>query len=58
MLKFGVAKREVPGYTFIRRYLIGQGGYEPTITGNTNPEPRVVTDMVNATIELVKSSGI
>lgn len=36
---------------------IEQGGYEPTITGGTTPEPRIGTDMVNATIELLEKSG-
>ncbi len=37
---------------------IEQGGYEPTITGGTTPEPRIGTDMVNATIELLEKSGL
>lgn len=37
---------------------IEQGGYEPTITGATTPEPKIGTDMVNATIELLEKSGL
>ncbi len=37
---------------------IEQGGYEPTITGGTTPEPKIGTDMVNATIELLEKSGM
>ena len=37
---------------------IEQGGYEPTITGGTTPEPKIGTDMVNATIELLEKSGL
>lgn len=36
---------------------IEQGGYEPTITGATTPEPKIGTDMVNATIALLENSG-
>lgn len=36
---------------------IEQGGYEPTIYGATTPEPRIGTDMVNATIDLLSKSG-
>ncbi|MBQ4545154.1 MAG: hypothetical protein II996_06260 [Oscillospiraceae bacterium] len=32
---------------------LAQGGYEPTITGKTTPEPKIGTDMVNSTIELL-----
>lgn len=35
---------------------IEQGGYEPTITGATTPEPQIGTDMVNATVELLLKS--
>ncbi|MBQ9985397.1 MAG: neutral/alkaline non-lysosomal ceramidase N-terminal domain-containing protein [Oscillospiraceae bacterium] len=34
---------------------IEQGGYEPTITGATTPEPKIGTDMVSATIDMLNS---
>ena len=34
---------------------IEQGGYEPTITGATTPEPKIGTDMVNATVDMLDS---
>ncbi len=36
---------------------IEKGGYEVTITGPVTPEPKIGTDMVNATIELLENSG-
>lgn len=36
---------------------IEQGGYEPTITGGTTPDPEIGAFMVNATVELLKNSG-
>ena len=35
---------------------IEQGGYEPTITGAITPEPKIGTDMVNATIKLLEQT--
>lgn len=37
---------------------IEQGGYESTITGANTPEPKIGTDMVNATIELLEKNGL
>ena len=32
---------------------VGQGGYEPTITGAVTPDPQIGTDLVNASIRLL-----
>ena len=37
---------------------IEQGGYEPTITGATTPEPKIGKDMVNATIKLLEQTWL